>query len=60
MSATHTSAMAHDAPVHLVYSHPAGAIPALGGMDVAVFANGKIRTLDTFIETAVAAEVDQP
>jgi hypothetical protein len=27
-----------------------------GGMDVAVFANGQIRTLYTFIETPVAAE----
>jgi hypothetical protein len=35
---------------------PAGAPPVMTGMDVAVFANGKIRTLYTFIETPVAAE----
>ena len=35
---------------------PAGAPPVLSGMDVAVFADGKIRTLYTFIETPVAAE----
>jgi hypothetical protein len=35
---------------------PAGAPPVMTGMDVAVFANAKIRTLYTFIETAVAAE----
>jgi hypothetical protein len=35
---------------------PAGAPPVLSGMDVAVFANGKIRTLYTFIETPAAAE----
>jgi hypothetical protein len=29
---------------------PAGAPPVLSGMDVAVFANGRIRTLYTFIE----------
>jgi hypothetical protein len=34
---------------------PAGAPPVLSGMDVAVFANGKIRTLYTFIETPAAA-----
>jgi hypothetical protein len=34
---------------------PAGAPPVLSGMDVAVFANGKIRTLYTFIEAPVAA-----
>lgn len=34
---------------------PAGAPPVLSGMDVAVFANGKIRTLYTFIEMPVAA-----
>jgi hypothetical protein len=35
---------------------PAGAPPVLSGMDVAIFANGKIRTLYTFIETPAAAE----
>jgi len=35
---------------------PAGAPPVMTGMDIAVFANGKIRTLYTFIETPVAAE----
>ena len=35
---------------------PAGAPPVLSGMDVAVFANGKILTLYTFIETPVAAD----
>jgi hypothetical protein len=35
---------------------PAGAPPVLSGMDVAVFANGKIRTLYTFVETPVAAD----
>jgi SnoaL-like domain len=34
---------------------PAGAPPVLSGMDIAIFANGKIRTLYTFIETPVAA-----
>ena len=34
---------------------PTGAPPVLSGMDVAVFANGKIRTLYTFIETPSAA-----
>ena len=34
---------------------PAGAPPVASGTDVAVFANGKIRTLYTFIETPVAA-----
>jgi hypothetical protein len=34
---------------------PAGAPPVLSGMDVAVFANGRIRALYTFIETPVAA-----
>jgi hypothetical protein len=34
---------------------PAGVPPVLSGMDVAVFANGKIRALYTFIETPVAA-----
>ena len=33
----------------------AGASPVLIGMDIAVFANGKIRALYTFIETPVAA-----
>jgi hypothetical protein len=37
-------------------SGPAGGPPVLNGMDVAVFANGKIRALYTFIETPVAAE----
>ncbi|HEY1516659.1 MAG TPA: nuclear transport factor 2 family protein [Solirubrobacteraceae bacterium] len=32
----------------------AGAPPALSGMDVAVFANGKIRALYTFVETPAA------
>jgi hypothetical protein len=32
----------------------AGASPAASGMDVAVFANGKIRALYTFIDTPVA------
>jgi hypothetical protein len=32
-------------------SGPAAAPPMLRGMDIAVFANGKIRTLYTFIET---------
>jgi hypothetical protein len=36
-------------------SGPAGAPPVLSGMDVAVFANGKIRALYTFIETPVSA-----
>ena len=36
---------------------PAGAPPVASGTDVAVFANGKIRTLYTFIETPVAAGV---
>jgi hypothetical protein len=35
--------------------NPAGAPPVLSGMDVAVFANGKIRALYTFIETPVSA-----
>jgi hypothetical protein len=35
---------------------PAGAPPVMTGMDVAVFANGKIQTLYTFIETPVPAE----
>jgi hypothetical protein len=35
---------------------PAAAPPVMTGMDVAVFANGKIRTLYTFIEMPVAAE----
>ena len=35
---------------------PAGAPPVLSGMDVALFANGKIQTLYTFVETAVAAD----
>jgi hypothetical protein len=34
---------------------PAGAPPVMRGMDVAVFADGKIRTLYTFIETPEAA-----
>lgn len=37
-------------------SGPSGAPPLLSGMDVAVFANGQIRTLYTFIETPVAAQ----
>ena len=37
-------------------SGPAGAPPVLSGMDIAVFASGKIRTLYTFIETPVAAD----
>jgi hypothetical protein len=36
-------------------SGPAGASPVVSGMDVAVFANGKIKTLYTFIETPDAA-----
>jgi hypothetical protein len=35
---------------------PAGAPPVLRGMDVAIFADGKIRTLYTFIETTAAAD----
>jgi hypothetical protein len=35
---------------------PAGAPPVASGMDVAVFANGKIRALYTFIEAPVTAE----
>jgi hypothetical protein len=35
---------------------PAEAAPVLSGMDVAIFANGEIRTLYTFIKTPVAAE----
>jgi hypothetical protein len=34
----------------------AGAPPVVSGMDVAVFADGKIQTLYTFIETPVPAE----
>jgi len=34
---------------------PAGGPAVLSGMDIAVFANGKIRTLYTFIETPVSA-----
>ena len=34
---------------------PAGAPPVARGMDVAVFASGKIRTLYTFIEAPAAA-----
>jgi len=37
---------------------PAGAPPVLSGMDVAVFADGKIRTLYTFIESPVAMAAD--
>ena len=37
-------------------SGAAGAPPVLSGMDVAVFANGKVRTLYTFVETPVAAD----
>jgi hypothetical protein len=37
-------------------SGPAGAPAVLSGMDVAVFANGKIRTLYTFIDTALVGE----
>jgi hypothetical protein len=36
-------------------SGPAGTPPVVSGMDVAVFANGKIKTLYTFIETPTAA-----
>ena len=35
---------------------PAGAPAVVSGMDVAVFANGKIRTLYTFIEAPATAE----
>jgi hypothetical protein len=35
---------------------PVGAPPVMNGMDIAVFANGKIQTLYTFIETPIAAE----
>jgi hypothetical protein len=35
---------------------PAGGPPVASGMDVAVFANGKIRALYTFMETPVARE----
>lgn len=35
---------------------PAGGPPVLSGIDVAVFANGKIRTLYTVIEMPVTAE----
>jgi hypothetical protein len=35
---------------------PAGAPPVLNGMDVAIFAEGRIRTLYTFVETPVATE----
>jgi hypothetical protein len=35
---------------------PAGAPPVLTGMDVAVFVNGKIQTLYTFVEAPVAAD----
>jgi len=37
-------------------SGPAGAPPVLSGMDLAVFANGKIRALYTFIETPATAD----
>lgn len=37
-------------------SGPAGAPPVLSGIDVAIFANGKIGKLYTFIETPVAAD----
>jgi hypothetical protein len=36
-------------------SGPAGVPPVLSGMDVAVFANGKIKALYTFIETPTEA-----
>jgi hypothetical protein len=35
---------------------PVGAPAVVSGMDVAVFANGKIRALYTFVETPVAAQ----
>jgi SnoaL-like domain len=35
---------------------PAGAPPVVSGTDVAVFADGRIRTLYTFLDTPVAAE----
>jgi hypothetical protein len=35
---------------------PAGGHPVLSGMDVALIANGRIRTLYTFIEAPAAAE----
>jgi hypothetical protein len=35
---------------------PAGAPPVLSGMDVAILANGKIRTVYTFIEASVVAD----
>ena len=35
---------------------PAGAPPVVSGMDVALFANGKIRTLYTFVETPRAGD----
>jgi hypothetical protein len=38
------------------HSGPGGVPPVLSGMDIAVFANGKIRTLYTFIEPPAAAE----
>ena len=37
-------------------SGPSGAPPVLSGMDVAIFANGKIRTLYTFVETPAPAQ----
>jgi len=37
-------------------SGPVGAPPILSGMDIAVFADGRIRTLYTFIEPSAAAE----
>ncbi|MDX6630470.1 MAG: hypothetical protein QOH00_2716 [Gaiellales bacterium] len=37
-------------------SGPAGAPPAVRGMDVAVFTNGRIRRLYTFIEPPVATD----
>jgi hypothetical protein len=36
-------------------SGPAGALPVVSGMDIAVFANGRIQTLYTFVETPIAS-----
>jgi hypothetical protein len=35
---------------------PAGSLPVLSGMDIALFVNGKIQTLYTFVETPVSAD----
>jgi hypothetical protein len=35
---------------------PAGAPPVVNGMDVALFANGKIQTLYTFVEAPIATD----